>query len=345
MRVMQIMAGAPFGGAEAFYQRLVIALHKAGLEQKAVIRTNQARAALLRDEGVDVVELPFGGMLDLRTPWNLKSLMKSYQPQVAMTWMNRATKMTPPAAKTGGQHTLVARLGGYYDLKYYKHCDHLIGNTQDIVDYLVREGWPEDRAHHLPNFVTPEASEGVPRASLHVPDKAQLILAMGRLHENKAFDVLLDSLVAVPNAYLVLAGEGPLREVLEKQAEKIGVRARVRFLGWRDDTAALLKACDVFVCPSRHEPLGNVVLEAWAQGVPVVAADSLGPGILIEHQINGLLVPIDDAVQMSHALQAVLGDPIMARGLAEAGHAAYLDGFTEQAIVEQYLAFFQKVGV
>ena len=345
MRVMQIMAGAPFGGAEAFYQRLVIALHKAGLEQQAVIRANDKRAALLRHVGVDVVELPFGGMLDWRTPWGIKRQINAYQPQVAMTWMNRATKMTPPASKTRSKHTLVARLGGYYDLKYYKHCDHLIGNTQDIVDYLVREGWPEDRAHHLPNFVTSEASIAIARKDLHVPEKAQLIFAMGRLHENKAFDVLIDSLVAVPNAYLALAGEGPLRDALEKQAEKIGVRARVRFLGWRDDTAALLKACDVFVCPSRHEPLGNVVLEAWAQEVPVVAADSLGPGTLIEHQTNGLLVPIDDSVQMSHALKAVLGNPAMARGMAEAGHAAYLDGFTEQAVVDLYMAFFQKVGV
>ena len=272
------MAGAEFGGAEAFFVRLAIALNRTGLEQKVVIRKNPARAALLRHGEVEPIELPFGGRMDFSTTRALKREIKEFQPDVVLTWMNRATSMCPK-----GDFVHAARLGGYYDLKYYAACDHLIGNTQDIVEYLVEHDWPAEKAHYLPNFVFDEDAEPLTRRELYTPNDVPLIVALGRLHENKAFDVLLSALTRVPNAYLWLAGDGPLKEELQKQAEVLGIKPRVRFLGWRDDTAALLKTADLFVCPSRHEPLGNVVIEAWAQGLPVVAADSMGPGTLIEN--------------------------------------------------------------
>ena len=332
------MAGAEFGGAEAFFVRLAIALNRTGLEQKVVIRKNPARAALLRHGEVEPIELPFGGRMDFSTTRALKREIKEFQPDVVLTWMNRATSMCPK-----GDFVHAARLGGYYDLKYYAACDHLIGNTQDIVEYLVEHDWPAEKAHYLPNFVFDEDAEPLTRREFYTPNDVPLIEALGRLHENKAFDVLLSALTRVPNAYLWLAGDGPLKEELQKQAEVLGIKPRVRFLGWRDDTAALLKTADLFVCPSRHEPLGNVVIEAWAQGLPVVAADSMGPGTLIENMESGVLVPIDDEILMARAIRGVLDDEDLARRIAENGYQTYQDNFTEAGVVEQYLEFFKKV--
>jgi len=338
MKVLQIMAGAEFGGAEAFFVRLAIALNRTGLEQKVVIRKNPARAALLRHGEVKPIELPFGGRMDFSTTRALKREIKEFQPDVVLTWMNRATSMCPK-----GDFVHAARLGGYYDLKYYAACDHLIGNTQDIVEYLVEHDWPAEKAHYLPNFVFDEDAEPLTRREFYTPNDVPLIVALGRLHENKAFDVLLSALTRLPNAYLWLAGDGPLKEELQKQAEVLGIKPRVRFLGWRDDTAALLKTADLFVCPSRHEPLGNVVIEAWAQGLPVVAADSMGPGTLIENMESGVLVPIDDEILMARAIRGVLDDEDLARRIAENGYQTYQDNFTEAGVVEQYLEFFKKV--
>ena len=332
------MAGAEFGGAEAFFVRLAIALNRTGLEQKVVIRKNPARAALLRHGEVEPIELPFGGRMDFSTTRALKREIKEFKPDVVLTWMNRATSMCPK-----GDFVHAARLGGYYDLKYYAACDHLIGNTQDIVEYLVEHDWPAEKAHYLPNFVFDEDAEPLTRREFYTPNDVPLIVALGRLHENKAFDVLLSALARVPNAYLWLAGDGPLKEDLQKQSEVLGIKPRVRFLGWRDDTAALLQTADLFVCPSRHEPLGNVVIEAWAQGLPVVAADSMGPGTLIENMESGVLVPVDDEILMARAIRSVLDDEDLARRIAENGYQTYQDNFTEARVVEQYLEFFKKV--
>ena len=92
--------------------------------------------------------------------------------------------------------------------------------------------------------------------------------------------------------------------VLEKAAGALGVADRVRFLGWRADPSALYRAADVCVFPSRYEPLGNVVIQAWAHGLPVVAAASQGPAALIEDGADGLLVPIDDADALAAAVEA-----------------------------------------
>jgi len=338
MRVLQAMAGAEFGGAEAFFTRLVIALQRAGLDQRVVIRRNERRAQALKAGGVDALQLPFGGPLDIKTRWALGREIRRFKPDIVMTWMNRATAKCP---KGDFQH--VARLGGYYDLKYYQACDHLVGNTEDIVDYLASSGWPREKAHYLPNFVNAEIRPAEPRANLFTPDHAPLIFALGRFHENKAFDVLLKAVARVPDAYLWLAGDGPLRRELEAQAESLAIKPRVRFLGWRDDVAALYAACDIFVCPSRKEPLGNVVIEAWAQSVPVVAADSLGPGTLIEQMKTGLLVPVDDDKEMAQAIRYLVEEGDYRAELAAAGRAAYEDRFTEDSVVRRYLDFFEEI--
>jgi glycosyltransferase involved in cell wall biosynthesis len=338
MRLLQAMAGARHGGAEAFFVRLAIALQRAGQAQQLLIRRDADRAAALRRGGVELAELPFAGRLDFATRLGFRRAIARHRPEVVLTWMNRATRLCPR-----GDFVHVARLGGYYDLKYYRRCDHLIGNTIDIVAYLERQGWPKERAHYLPNFVSAAPAAPVARASLATPEEAPLVLALGRLHPNKGFDTLLAALVEVPGAYLWLAGEGELRDTLARQARLLGLESRLRFLGWRDDTAALLAAADLLVCPSRREPLGNVVIEAWAAGVPVVATASEGPLALIDDDQTGRLVPIDDAPALAIALREVLADHALAARLAEAGRAAYEAEYSEARVVTLYRDFLEQV--
>jgi glycosyltransferase involved in cell wall biosynthesis len=344
IRVLQAIAGGAHGGAEVFFVRLAQAFARAGVSQRALLRRGRPWNAQVREAGVDVVELPFGGALDLMTKRAFRREIESFRPTVVLTWMNRATRFCPPAnARLGTAH--IARLGGYYDLKYYASCDHLIGNTRGIVAYLRKRGWPAGRCDYVPNFVDGEAASPVPRASLDTPAEAPLLLALGRLHENKAFDVLLRALPALPDAYLWLAGEGPARDELRALAERLGVTPRVRFLGWRDDVSALLASADILVCPSRIEPFGNVVAEAWAQSVPVVASASDGPREIITSGETGLIVPLEDAPAIASAVRTVIDNPAMAARMVESGRAAFDAEFTEQVVVARYLELFEKAAL
>ena len=126
-------------------------------------------------------------------------------------------------------------------------------------------------------------------------------------------------------------------------ARRLGVDARLRFLGWREDVAALLAAADIFVCPSRVEPLGNVVIEAWAHGTPVVAAAAAGPMSLVTPGETGLLVPLEDAPALATSIRTLIDNPELAARLAAAGRAAHAETYTETAVVRRYLDLFEAV--
>ena len=355
LRLMQVMASAGHGGAEGFFVRLCGALARYGIPQTVVIRRGAACGAALREAGITPVELPFRRLLDLTTRPRLRRLVARHRPTVVLSWMSRAAMLCPPgqyiqgqdtqSEHTHGKHIHVGRLGGYYDLKYYRTCDHLIGNTEDIARYLVREGWPADRAHYLPNFVETAGVTPVPRAMADTPDGVPLLIALGRLHPHKAFDTLLRALAGLPGAYLWLAGEGPDDAMLRQLAASLGVLDRVRFLGWRDDAGALIAAADILVCPSRIEPLGNVILEGWSRARPVVAAAAVGPLGLIKDGETGLLVPIDDPAALAGALSRVLADPILAARLAETGRVEGETRFGEQSVVERYVGLLSRLGI
>ena len=318
------MAGATAGGAELFFERLCLAQHRAGDTVRPVIRRDPARAARLA--ALAPVQLGFGGALDLLTRRRLRAALAQFAPRVAVAWMNRAARFAPR-----GPWVLAGRLGGYYDLAYYRRCDHLVGNTRALAAWIVAQGWPAARAHYLPNFA-PDLAGAAPDR-LGVPPGAPLVLALGRLHRNKAFDVLVRALPHLPGVHAIIAGEGPERAALESLARAEGVSARLHLPGWRHDTGALLAACDVLACPSRHEPLGNVVVEAFAAGRPVVAAAAAGPRELVRPGEDGLLVPLEDAAALATSLGLVLAAPALAARLAAAGRARYEAEFAEAPVL------------
>ncbi|TCH97709.1 glycosyltransferase [Roseococcus sp. SYP-B2431] len=338
MRLANIMAGARHGGAEAFYERLTLALHGAGDEVLPIIRRDPERAARLAAGGLSPVELRFGGPIDIVTRPRLGLLLKKFQPGVVMAWMNRAASKTPPGPEPTPWPT-VGRLGGYYDLRYYQSCDHLVGNTRDLRDWIVAQGCPAANAHYLPNFAADFA--GVAPAAL--PGEGPRLLAMGRLHRNKGFDLAIRALTLLPGATLCIGGEGPEREALTALARDCGVAERVHLLGWREDAGALLAACDLFVCSSRHEPLGNIVLEAWSASRPVVAAAAQGPGELIDPGETGLLVPAESAEALADAIRAALADPQDAARLACNGRKEFEKSFAEAPVLAQWRDFLHKV--
>src|SRR5262249_20466125 len=147
------------------------------------------------------------------------------------------------------------------------------------------------------------------------------------------------ALPLLPGVHATIAGEGPERESLAALARREGVAERLHLLGWRTDTAALLAAADLLVCPSRQEPLGNVVLEAWSARRTVVAAAADGPRELITQDRDGILVPLEDPAALADAIGNVLETPARAKALADAGRLRYEAEFAEAPVVASWRHF------
>ncbi|WP_269526201.1 glycosyltransferase [Coraliomargarita parva] len=342
LRLLQVMLAPGDGGAETFFEKLAIAFQESGVNQLLVICRHPQRRARLEAAGCEVIEIPAKGWRKWLARHAVSRIAEGFKPTVQLAWMSRAAHAL---SRRSGCVNL-ARLGGYYPLKYYKSCDFLVGNTPSVIEHLNGLGWPVERMRLISNFgELPDALGDVSdcRVEFGLTEEDQVLLTLGRLHVNKAQDVLIRALPEIPSAHLLIAGEGGLREELEALALSLEVAERVHFLGWRRDTAALFKTADLCVFPSRQEPLGNVVLEAWAYGVPIVAAASEGPAWLIEDGKNGLLFPIDDVKACAEATQRMLQDTCLQANCVGEGRSKLESGFTKPVIVQRFLELFEEL--
>ena len=160
------------------------------------------------------------------------------------------------------------------------------------------------------------------RTELGVAPNAPLILFVGRLVEQKDVATLLRAMARLgePRGVLIIAGTGPLRQVLEAQAAVRGVGGSVHFLGQRDDTPALMSAADMVVLPSLVEGLSNVVLESMMCGRTVIASRTGGNVELVEHERTGLLFDVGDDASLALCMRRLVDDPGLRAALGRARH-------------------------
>jgi starch synthase (maltosyl-transferring) len=178
-------------------------------------------------------------------------------------------------------------------------------------------GLHPDRLTVIPNGIDPapfDAARPLNRDQLGIPRDAHLALYVGRLDPQKGLPDLLhaaESLVASqPSWHLVLVGDGPDRGWLQNRlAMSLQLQERVHWLGRRDDVPSLLKTADVLVLPSYWEGMPNVILEAMAAGLPVVATAVEGTEDLILHRETGCLVPARDPTKLAQALTEMIHSP------------------------------------
>ena len=351
---IHVLGSHELGGADRFFIRLVEALQRAGHPTLAVVRGNSPVREQL-SPAVEQVQLPMASKWDLLSRWRLTRLIGARRPDVVQSYMGRATRLTRLPAGSPALH--VARLGGYYKIDgYYRHAHAWVGNTRDICDYLVREGLPAERVVHIGNFVpTPRA---VPagelqalRQRLGLAPNAFVIFALGRMVVKKGFQDLLEAFaqlapqVGTRPLVLLIAGDGGERQALGDAARRLGIAARVHWAGWQNDTTPYFALGDVFVCPSRHEPLGNVILEAWQHRLPVLSTRNEGASELVSEGENALLAPLNDPAGLADALRRMLGSsPAERERLAAAGQATVQREHSEQAVVAAYLALYERFG-
>lgn len=341
MRVLQVMAGARHGGAETAFVDTCLAMSEAGVDVRAACRPAADRLTRLGDHGIPATSMRFGGPADLKTRLVLFSLIRTWRPHIVQCWMQRAAAAVPSRVP-GASPLTFARVGGFYKPKYFRKAHYLSALTEGIKRHLVAGGIDAHRIRVIPNFAdVEEPGAPVDRGSLATPPDAPLFLALGRLHVNKGLDVLLAAMSSLPDAWLWIAGEGPARPRLEALAAELGVAERVRFLGWRQDRAALLAACDACVFPSRREPFGAVFIQAWAACRPVVVTAAEGPREVVRDGEDALMVPVEDPSALAQAMQRVAQDPALRGSLVAAGHRRYLGEFTRDKVIDAYLRYYE----
>jgi glycosyltransferase involved in cell wall biosynthesis len=348
---LHVLGSREFGGADQFYVRLVLALRDAGWPVAAVNRRASPVAAALGGSGVEQLHLPLANQWDLWSILRMRRLLRARAPCIVQTYMGRATRLTRVPAALPVVH--VARLGGFYRIDgYYRHAHAWVGNTRAIADYLVREGLPADRVFHIGNFVPepqafPPAARSEQRRLLDIPDDARVLFALGRLIEKKGFQDLLTALARLPQEIagrpwvMLIAGMGEEGQRLAEHARELGVADRIRWLGWQDPPDPWYDLADLMIVPSRHEPLGNVILEAWNYRRPVLSTASDGATELIRDGESGVLVPCAAPAALAEGIERLLAsdDGVLA-ALGDAGHRHLQAHHGKAAVLSAYMDLY-----
>ena len=335
-RVLHLHFGKD-GGAERFFVNLVKAFGERGVEQHFVLRPRRRWRADIAPLG-PIIENHYRRLSLSRfwLEWRVTRLCRAWRPDAIMAWMPRAARLVPDHPDA----VALTRLGDFpRHLRHFGRCDVLVGNVPGIAQHCRDLGWtkPALTISNFPRSVTPQP---VDRAALDTPADAFVLSNAGRFVPRKGFDVLLRATARIDGAYAWLIGDGEQRAALEALADDLGIRPRTRFIGWVDEPIHYIASSDVLVMPSRHEPLGNVILEAWAAGVPVVATRSEGPDWYMVDGINGVVTAIDDLDAIVAGITQVRAEPRFAAGLVAGGRDRLADWFSRDRVVDQYLDLF-----
>ncbi len=256
---------------------------------------------------------------------------------------------TPPAIAYGSSWNPVSQLMLRLIPRLYPRADHIVALSNGVALSLgemapaIREQISVIHNAGIEADLLKKRHEMI--SDLELPD-GPLLVACGRLKTLKGFAYLIDALVEVRKylpASLLIVGEGEERPVLEKQIARLDLGGCVRLLGFQENPFKYMAAADVFVLPSLYEGFGNVIVEAMACGVPVVATDCpYGPRDIISDGIDGILVPPANAGGIAAAIMRILSDNQLKKNLALKG-LERANSFHAETIAEEYGNLFLRV--
>jgi glycosyltransferase involved in cell wall biosynthesis len=325
-----------------------------------------AYIAALEDVGVEVVRFPIRADLDPLLFWRLVRFLRATKPDIVHTHLIHGDLYGTLAARLAGVPVVVSTKhndDAFRRSRFYAWLSRLAARGQDriiaISEHLARfsvevEGLDAGKITYIHYGLDGTAFcarvrdvNGV-RAEFGVPADAPLAGVVARLDPQKGHAYLLRAwaqvTAALPEARLLVVGDGPLRGELQQQARDLDLENSVIFTGRREDVPRLMAVLDVVALPSLWEGFGLVLLEAMAVARPIVASRvSAIPEIVVDGE-TGLLVPPRDVKALAAALIELLRNSQRAAEMGRRGRARLEQEFTVERMVAQTEAVYEQVG-
>ncbi len=319
-------------------------------------------ADAIRDLGVELIDLGLGERLlsaDLaRCVRATASVLRARAVDVVQSFQWRPALIALGATRLAGRGRIVAGrrsvptehgMRGMLEEIVVQFADRVVVNAES----LRPRGRAGRRTEVIPSGVDTERFDprvidrAAAKHALGIPADVVAIGTVGRLETRKGTRTLIEAtarLRETPRApFVVVAGDGPLRDELAALAARLGIAERVRFLGNREDVRAVLAALDAFVLPSLTEGMSNALLEAMAMALPVIATDVGGNPEVIGDAMTGMLIPADQPEAMANAIAQLLGDPERQRRLGAAARRRVEERYGARAMVRQLESIYAAV--
>ena len=365
MRLTLVISSLGRGGAERIISVLAGAWAKQGVEVMLVTFDDKEAPAYAIDPRVALCALKVPNELarnsvqrlyrNLLRVIRLRRLIGRFRPEIVISFLSVPNVVSLLA--TRGMHIPVIvseRANPRYDKVkriwkplrrfIYPSADALVCQTSAMVEQLRQT--IKVPGYAIPNPVELPSSFSAETQTPASPG-ARTIIGMGRLVPQKGFDLLLEAFSRIagkhPQWSIKVLGNGPDKERLEAQAESLGLKNRVSFVGAVSDPFPVLHAADLFVFSSRFEGFGNALIEAMACRLPVISFDCpAGPADIIRDGVDGVLVPREDVAALATAMDRLMSDPAERERLARRAPEV-LTRFSLKRVLGMWEALFNDV--
>jgi L-malate glycosyltransferase len=314
-------------------------------------------------EGLELIPLAPRLEMDLSAAWRLSRLIKQLKPDVvhahdphgvamAALALSMSTQLAKPPLVAQRRVNFRPR-GNSLSRWKYRQVDSFICSSEAIRQVLIQEGVPAQRVVTVHEGVDLDHVAHAPPVNLHeelwLPHHAPIVGNIAALVPHKGQKHLVEAAALVvqkvPDARFVIAGEGELRESLERQIREHHLEKHIFLTGFRPDVLSILKAFDIFVMSSVAEGLGTSLLDAMAAGKPIVGTLAGGiPEVVVEGE-TGFLVAPRDPHAMADALVRLLEDEGLRRRMGDAGLARARAQFSAERMVTETLKVYRRVGM
>jgi glycosyltransferase involved in cell wall biosynthesis len=345
MRIVLSNSSAMWGGVQTVTQILARGLTDRGHD----VRVFGFRKGRLREktEGLARFEPIVGGMdFSPRVLWNVRSELRRDRPDVVLTLMKKDTTMTALVAAMMNIPVVIRHANNrplkndFYNKALYGRLPalHIVNANATRKTLLQSAPWlSPEKVKLIYNGVDAARFESAEPIETGVPAGDVAIGYVGAFEPRKgvidlagAWPRIAD---AIPNAHLVLCGDGSLDMQMRSMLKSA---PRVHWLGRRDDVPKVLRALDILVLPSHVEGAPNVVLEAMASAVPVVATAVSGTPELIRDGVDGELIPDRNTEALVDAVVRLASNPALRARVANAARLRVLEKFTIDGMIDAY---------
>ncbi len=300
------------------------------------------------------------GLRDVNVVFRLAKALRKFRPRILQTWLYHANLLGRIAGRLAQVPTIVsgirvAERRSRWRLRAERFTEGFVAAhvcvSQAVAEFSIQQGGLNPAlVHVIPNGVDVARfanAEPVDLGALGLSSAAKTLLCVGRLDPQKDPLWLLEAFPKLrslfDNVHLLYAGTGPLESSIKARIKQLHFEECVHCLGWRSDIPALLKSADALVLPSRWEGMPNVVLEAFAAGLPVVAAQVEGISELITPGETGRIVSSRNVDELVGHLSSILNDPQGAFAMAQSAQTLVKEKFTWEINSRSYQKLYQEL--
>lgn len=372
LRVLHVIGGGEFGGAEQHIVNLVSTFPKEEVEVAVICFYDSLFASKLREAGISVVTLDQFGRFDLRLLSALRRAFFTFQPAIIHTHgvkanffsrlASRGMKLPLLTTVHSALHYDYTSTIGFMIVSLMERSTrlwnrHYIAISGAISEILRGQGVPAADISVIYNGMdlTPyqqnqlrSSDRSRLRAEWNIPEDVFLFGTVARFVPVKGLPILLDAFAQFVRdkedaPFLVLIGDGSERALLETKVRELNLEKLVRFTGFRQDIPSCLHALDGFVHSSLYEGLGYTIIEAMASEVPVVASNVGGVKEFVFPMETGLVVEPGDPAALAQAMEQLYTSAELREKLVNNALAKVEASFTIEQMTEQILALYRKL--